>query len=111
MSANESKILETKNLNFSNMYDDDFLLTWEKSDDEVMATFLWRICRCSLREDNISPACLPADWLFRCSATILPAPASASPARRTCWGWKCRIWMRVNHKLLMVKPYVKNRKT
>ncbi|MGB5985925.1 MAG: knotted carbamoyltransferase YgeW [Desulfobacterales bacterium] len=41
-------------LSYQNMYLDDFLLTWEKSDDEVAATFLVADILRGLREQNIS---------------------------------------------------------
>ncbi|MCL2695580.1 MAG: knotted carbamoyltransferase YgeW [Clostridiales bacterium] len=41
-------------LNFENMYDGDFLLTWEKTDDEVKAVFLVADALRHLRENNIS---------------------------------------------------------
>ncbi len=39
---------------YQNMYDDDFLLTWEKSDDEVDATFLVADILRGLRQQNIT---------------------------------------------------------
>lgn len=44
-----------KGLDASKMYNDDFLLTWEKSDDEVRATFAVADILRGLREANISP--------------------------------------------------------
>ncbi len=41
-------------LNYQNMYLNDFLLTWEKNDDEVMATFLVADILRGLRQQNIS---------------------------------------------------------
>ncbi len=41
-------------LDFQNMYLNDFLLTWEKSDDEVQATFLAAEILRGLRQKNIS---------------------------------------------------------
>lgn len=41
-------------LNYHDMYLDDFLLTWEKSDDEVHATFLVAEILRGLRQKNIS---------------------------------------------------------
>ena len=42
-------------LETSAMYQDDFLLTWDKSDDEIRATFLAAQILRGLREENISP--------------------------------------------------------
>jgi len=47
-------IKQLANLNYQNMYLDDFLLTWERSDDEVAATFLAADILRGLREKNIS---------------------------------------------------------
>ncbi|MCP4622790.1 MAG: knotted carbamoyltransferase YgeW [bacterium] len=47
-------IKQLANLNYQKMYLDDFLLTWEKSDDEVAATFLVADILRGLREKNIS---------------------------------------------------------
>ncbi|MBW2487153.1 MAG: knotted carbamoyltransferase YgeW [Deltaproteobacteria bacterium] len=47
-------IKQLAKLSFQNMYLDDFLLTWEKSDDEVQATFLVADILRGLREQNIS---------------------------------------------------------
>ena len=41
-------------LNFSNMYNNDFFLTWEKTDDEIAATFEVADALRHLRENNIS---------------------------------------------------------
>lgn len=43
-----------KGLDTSKMYNDDFLLTWEKSDEEVRATFAVADILRGLREDNVS---------------------------------------------------------
>jgi ornithine carbamoyltransferase len=50
----EEMIKQLANLSCENMYLDDFLLTWEKSDDEVAATFLVADILRALREQNIS---------------------------------------------------------
>ena len=41
-------------LDFKNMYNGDFFLTWEKSDDEIAATFAVADALRALREENIS---------------------------------------------------------
>jgi N-acetylornithine carbamoyltransferase len=50
----KSLIKDLANLDYQNMYLEDFLLTWEKSDDEVGATFLVAEILRGLREKNIS---------------------------------------------------------
>ncbi len=47
-------IKQLAKLSYRNMYLNDFLLTWEKSDDEVQATFLVAEILRGLREQNIS---------------------------------------------------------
>lgn len=51
---NKEMIKQLANLNYQNRYLDDFLLTWEKSDDEIGATFLVADILRFLREKNIS---------------------------------------------------------
>jgi len=41
-------------LNFKEMYNNDFFLTWEKSDDEIEAVFLVADALRYMRENNIS---------------------------------------------------------
>lgn len=45
---------ELNKLNFKEMYENDFFLTWEKSDDEIQATFLVADALRYMREHNIS---------------------------------------------------------
>jgi knotted carbamoyltransferase YgeW len=48
-------IKEFEKLDSSNMYNNDFLLTWEKTDDEIQAVFKLADILRKMREDNISP--------------------------------------------------------
>ena len=48
-------IKKLNELNFSDMYENDFFLTWEKSRDELEAVFTVADALRSLRENNISP--------------------------------------------------------
>jgi knotted carbamoyltransferase YgeW len=50
----KARINELSQLDYQGMYLDDFLLTWEKSDDEVRATFLAAEILRGLRQKNIS---------------------------------------------------------
>ncbi|MEA3468696.1 MAG: knotted carbamoyltransferase YgeW [Thermodesulfobacteriota bacterium] len=50
----EQLIRELATLDYRNMYNDDFLLTWEKSDDEISATFTVAEILRGMREQNIS---------------------------------------------------------
>lgn len=43
-----------KNLDYKKMYNDDFFLTWEKSDDEIKSIFAVAEALRSLRENNVS---------------------------------------------------------
>lgn len=47
-------LAELKSLDFSKMYNDDFLLTWEKSDDEIAAVHKAADILRDLRENNVS---------------------------------------------------------
>ena len=49
-----SYIEELNKLNFKNMYNNDFLLTWEKSEDELKAVFTVAEALRELRKNNIS---------------------------------------------------------
>ncbi len=54
--ADLQKALQTlRSLDFSKMYESDFFLTWEKSDDEIRATFEVAQALRALRESNVSP--------------------------------------------------------
>jgi len=48
-------ISQLKNLEIANMYNNDFLLTWEKTDDEIHAVFQVADIIRKMRENNISP--------------------------------------------------------
>ena len=50
----KAPINQLAQLDFHDMYLNDFLLTWEKSDDEVRATFLVAQILRGLRQKNIS---------------------------------------------------------
>lgn len=54
MENTKALIQQLKSLDCSKMFNDDFLLTWEKSDDEVRATFAVADILRGLREKNIS---------------------------------------------------------
>ena len=47
-------IEKLRGLNFAKMYEGDFFLTWEKTDDEIAAVFAVADALRCLREDNVS---------------------------------------------------------
>lgn len=55
MSLTETFIKKLNGLNFKEIYNNDFLLTWEKTDDEIKAVFTVAEALKKLRENNISP--------------------------------------------------------
>ena len=63
-------------LNFKDMYNGDFFLTWEKTDDELEAVFTVADALRYMRENNISQRYLRAVWAFPCSGTTPHVPAS-----------------------------------
>lgn len=54
MGLMDKYIKELNELSFENMYNDDFLLTWEKSEDELKAVFIIAEALRDLRKNNIS---------------------------------------------------------
>ncbi|MEG0774272.1 knotted carbamoyltransferase YgeW [Clostridium sp.] len=54
MEKTKKLLEELRGLEFSKMYNDDFLLTWEKSDDEIAAVFKVADILRDLRENNVS---------------------------------------------------------
>ena len=81
-------------LNFKDMYNSDFFLTWEKTDDELEAVFTLADALRFMRENNIS-------------VTIPHVPASHLLPHVTCSDLRCRIWMKENRRLRMVRRFVR----
>ncbi len=54
MEKSKKLLSELKGLDFKNMYNDDFLLTWEKTDDEISAVHKVADILRDLRENNVS---------------------------------------------------------
>ncbi|MEI7885171.1 MAG: knotted carbamoyltransferase YgeW [Clostridia bacterium] len=54
MKKSKKLIADLKALDFKKMYNDDFLLTWEKSDDEISAIYKVADILRDLRENNVS---------------------------------------------------------
>ncbi|WP_315078458.1 knotted carbamoyltransferase YgeW [uncultured Clostridium sp.] len=55
MSIMDKYIDKLNTLNFENMHENDFMLTWDKSNDELEAVFTIAEALRNLRENNISP--------------------------------------------------------
>lgn len=55
MSVVDKYVEGLRSLDFAKMYENDFFLTWEKTKDEVDATFLVADALRALRESGISP--------------------------------------------------------
>ena len=72
-------------LNFKEMYEGDFFLTWEKSDDELEAVWTVADALRFMRENNISTKVFESGLgisLFRDNSTRFPHSSSRSCARR-----------------------------
>lgn len=54
MTVSDKYIKELNKLDFKNMYNNDFFLTWEKSDDELKAVFTVAEALRDLRKNNVS---------------------------------------------------------
>ena len=94
-------------LNFKEMYENDFFLTWEKTDDEIEAVFTIADALRYMRENNISTKIFESGLASACSATTRPAPASPLLRPATCLAWKYRIWMRARARSHMAKRFAK----
>ena len=109
MEKTKNLISLLKGLDTSKMYNDDFLLTWEKSDEEVRATFAVADILRGLREDNVSTRIFDSGLAISFSAIIRRGPASASPAPRISSAWRFRISTKANRRSRTAKPFAKPR--
>ena len=94
-------------LNFKDMYNGDFFLTWEKSDDEIEAVFTVADALRYMRENNISTKVFESGLgisLFRDNSTRTRF-SFASACNLLVW--KFRIWMRENLRLHTAKLFVR----
>ena len=92
-------------LNFKEMYNGDFFLTWEKTDDEIEAVFTVADALRYMRENNISTK--RADLEFLCSVTIPHVHVSLSLLLVTFLVLRFRILTKENLRLLMVRQFVR----
>ncbi len=93
-------------LNFKEMYNGDFFLTWEKTDDEIEAVFTVADALRYMRENNISTKVFESGLgisLFRDNSTR----TRFSFASACNLVLKFRIWMKANLRLLTAKQFVK----
>ena len=81
-------------LNFKDMYEGDFFLTWDKTDDELEAVFTVADALRYMRENNISTKIFESGLASACSVTTPRGPVSPSPPPATCWASRSRTWTR-----------------
>ena len=91
-------------LNFKDMYEGDFFLTWEKTDDEIEAVFT---VADALRYITSPPRYSSPAWASPCSVITLPVPVSLSHLLVTCLVLRFRILTRARARSLMVRPFVR----
>ena len=72
------------------LYQDDFLLTWDKSEDEMRAVLAVADALRALRENNKSARIFDSGLGISLFRTTRPAPASPTPRPATCWACRCR---------------------
>lgn len=96
-------------LNFENMYEGDFFLTWEKTRDELEAVFTVADALRHLRENNISAKILTAVLASASSGIIPPARASRLLRPAICSASRCRTLTRAKAKSPTAKPCAKPR--
>ena len=97
MKTLQDYIDKLNSLNFKEMYNNDFFLTWEKTDDELEAVFTIADALRFMRENNISTKVFESGLgisLFRDNSTR--TRFSLSLPHVTCLVWKFRIWTRAN---------------
>ena len=84
------------------MYENDFFLTWEKTDEELEAVWTVAGALRFMRENNISTK----KYLRAASASpysgdnFHPYTFLLCFCTATCWVWKFRIWTKARARLL-----------
>jgi ornithine carbamoyltransferase len=84
------------------MYEGDFFLTWEKTDDELEAVWTVADALRYMRENNISTKVFESGLgisLFRDNSTRTRFSFASA--------WKFRIWTKASLRLPMARLYVK----
>lgn len=85
---------QLKALNFKEMYENDFFLTWDKTDDELKAIWVLADALRYMREHNISTKVFESGLGISISATTRLVPASPLLRLVTSLVWKYRISMK-----------------
>src|SRR5450759_2118080 len=78
-------------LDCADLYQDDFLLTWDKSADEMRAVLaVADALRALSARTTRAPGYSTPGSESRCFVTTRPAPGSPMPRPATCWASRCR---------------------
>ena len=107
MKTLQDYIDKLKALNFKEMYEGDFFLTWEKTDDELEAVWTVADALRYMRENNISTKVFESGLgisLFRDNSTRTRFSFASAC---NCLVWKFRIWTKASLRLPMARLYVK----
>lgn len=107
MKTLQDYIDKLKALNFKEMYEGDFFLTWEKTDDELEAVWTVADALRYMRENNISTKVFESGLgisLFRDNST---RTRFSLLLHVICLVWKFRIWTKASLRLPMARLYVK----
>ena len=107
MKTLQDYIDKLKALNFKEMYEGDFFLTWEKTDDELEAVWTVADALRYMRENNISTKVFESGLgisLFRDNSTRTRF-SFASACNLLVW--KFRIWTKASLRLPMARLYAK----
>ena len=108
-------------LDFKAMYEGDFFLTWEKTDEELEAVFTVADALRCMRENNISTKIFDSGLgisLFRDNSTrtrfsfasacnllgLEVQDLDESPPPATCWAWRSRTWTRARARSPTARP-------
>ena len=94
-------------LNFKEMYNGDFFLTWEKTDDEIEAVFTVADALRYMRENNISTRVFESGLGISYSVITLHVHVSLSLLLVTFLVLRFRILTKENLRLLMVRQFVR----
>jgi hypothetical protein len=91
-------------LNFREMYEGDFFLTWEKSREELEAVFtVADALRLYARAQHLHQGVSTPVWASPCPDNP-PAPVSPLPAPATCWVWRSRTSTRARARWPTARP-------